>query len=497
MSNLADLVSEAAAARPDHPAVITEQRTTTWEQLEWQIRAVASGLAARDLPPGSRVGIMQRNSLEFVTSYFGVLRAGMCAVPLNTAYTAAELSLMLSDVDAKLVLADPDASLALSQLPDYDVIYTGSDEWRRFTVGSTPLPALPTDPDALAVLLFTSGTSGRPKAAMLTHRAMLANLEQLSALSDPPATTPDDVVLCVLPLFHIYALNATLGMVARQQASVVLLDRFDPAESLVAIPRHGVTNVAGAPPMYVAWSAADRLAESLAGVRILVSGAAALPAEVMEQFETMVGMPIWEGYGMTECSPVITATMVSGDPKPGFVGQALPGIELELRDADGDVVKEGDPGEIFVRGANVFSGYWPDGSGGADDDGWFATGDVALADDDGDLRLVDRRRELVIVSGFNVYPREVEDALMRMDGVAEAAVMGVPHPYTGEAVKAFVVPEAGASVTSDDVVTFAATQLARFKCPTIVEIVGDLPHSVTGKISKGRLRDEQAGVISL
>lgn len=497
MPNLADLVNEAARARPDHPAVVTDQRTTTWEQLEWQTRAVASGLVARGLAPGSRVGIMQRNSLEFITSYFGVLRAGMCAVPLNTSYTAAELSVMLSDVDVLLVLADPGASLALNQIPDLDVLYTGTEEWRRFTVGSTPLPDIPSDPDALAVLLFTSGTSGRPKAAMLTHRALLSNLEQLAQVDEPPAMTGDDVVLCVLPLFHIYALNATLGMAAKQQATVVLLDRFDPAQALAAIPKHRVTNVAGAPPMYVAWSAADGLAEALTGVRILISGAAALPAEVMEQFETLVGMPIWEGYGMTECSPVITATMVSGEPKPGFVGQPLPGVEVQLRDADGDEVKDGDPGEIFVRGANVFSGYWPDGSGGADDDGWFATGDVAYADADGDLRLVDRRMDMVIVSGFNVYPREVEDALMRLDGVAEVAVMGVPHPYTGEAVKAFVVPSEGAEVSSDDVVAFAATQLARFKCPTIVEIVDDLPHSVTGKISKGRLRDEQTGVISL
>ena len=198
---------------------------------------------------------------------------------------------------------------------------------------------------------------------------------------------------------------------------------------------------------------------------------------------------------MTECSPVITASLKSGQPKPGFVGQALDGIELELRDQDGDPVKDGDPGEIMVRGANVFSGYWPDGSGGPDDDGWFATGDVAFADRDGDLRLVDRRKDLIIVSGFNVYPREVEDALLQLDGVIEVAVMGVTHPYTGEAVKAFVVTEPDAQVTSDDVLAFARTRLARFKCPTIVEIVGDLPHSVTGKISKGRLREQ--GVVSL
>jgi long-chain acyl-CoA synthetase len=495
VANLADLVSAAAAARPRHPAVVTESRVTTWSEVEWQVRAVASGLVARGLAPGSRVGILQPNTLEFVTSYFGTLRAGMCAVPLNTGYTEAELALMLSDVDAALVLADPQARDVLEGLPA-DVIYTGTEEWRRFTVGSSPLPTEPTDPESLAVLLFTSGTSGRPKAAMLTHRALLANLDQLAALDDPPALTADDVVLCVLPMFHIYALNATLGLVVRQRATIVLLERFDPTEALTAIRRHGVTNVAGAPPMYVAWSVQEGLAEALAGVRLLVSGAAALPRNVMEQFQTLVGVPIWEGYGMTECAPVITASLVSGRPKPGAVGQALPGIELELRDQDGDPVKDGDPGEIVVRGDNVFSGYWPEGSGGADEDGWFATGDVAYADEDGDLRLVDRRRDLVIVSGFNVYPREVEDALLGMDGLVEVAVMGVSHPYSGEAVKAFVVVAPESGISSDDVVAFARTRLARFKCPTIVEIVADLPHSVTGKVSKGRLRATE-GVVSL
>lgn len=495
VANLADLVRAAAESHPRHPAVVTDHRTTTWSEVDWQVRAVASGLIARGLPPGSRVAIAQRNTLEFVTSYFGILQAGMCAVPLNIGYTPAELQLMLADVDMQLVLADPGVAASFEGL-GVDVIQTGTEDWRRFTVGSSPLPTDPTDPESLAVLLFTSGTTGRPKAAMLTHRALSANLDQLSACQDPPAMTEDDVVLCVLPLFHIYALNATLGLVARHAATIVLTERFDPAAALAAIGKHRVTNVAGAPPMYVAWSAQEGLAEALSGVRLLVSGAAALPTNIMEQFETLTGKPIWEGYGMTECSPVISASLVAGRPKPGFVGLPLPGVEVQLRDENGDPVEDGDPGELFVRGPNVFSGYWPDGSEGADDDGWFATGDVAYSDDDGDLRLVDRRRELIIVSGFNVYPREVEDALLQMDGVLEVAVMGVTHPYTGEAVKAFVVAESGAGLTSEDVLGFAAGRLARFKCPSIVEVVGDLPHSVTGKVSKGRLREDQ-GVTSL
>jgi len=291
VANLADLVSVAAQNRPRHPAVVTEHRVTTWSEVEWQVRAVASGLIARGLHPGSRVAIVQPNTLEFVASYFGILRAGMVAVPLNTGYTSAEMAVMVNDADVALVLADPQAQETLEQI-GVPAVYTGTEEWRRFTVGSSALPTDPTDPESLAVLLFTSGTSGRPKAAMLTHRALGANLDQLANLDDPPGLLSDDVVLCVLPLFHIYALNATLGLVARQQATVVLLERFDAAAALQAVPKHKVTNVAGAPPMYVAWSAQEGLAEALSGVRLLVSGAAALPRTVMAQYETLVGMPI-------------------------------------------------------------------------------------------------------------------------------------------------------------------------------------------------------------
>jgi long-chain acyl-CoA synthetase len=494
VANLADLVRAAAESRPRHPAVVTEERMTTWSEVDWQVRAVASGLISRGFEKGTRIGLMLHNGLEFVTTYFGILRAGMVAVPLNTVYTANELTRMIDGVGVRLVVADPDVAGVVGQVEGLEVLVPGSEAWRRFTVGSSPLPTDPTDPESLAVLLFTSGTSSRPKAAMLTHRALIANVEELSELQDPPAMTAEDVVLSVLPLSHIYALNATLALVARHAATIVLTSRFDPALALDSIHRHKVTNVAGAPPMYVAWSGQDGLAAALQGVRLLVSGAAPLPRNVMEQFETLTGKPIWEGYGMTECSPVITASLVSGQPKAGFVGQPLPGIELELRDEVGAVVEDGDPGEIFVRGANLFSGYWPDGADGPDDEGWFGTGDVAYADDEGDLRLVDRRRELVIVSGFNVYPREVEDVLLQMDGVLEVAVMGVSHPYTGEAVKAFVV--AVPDVTSESILDFARARLARFKCPTIVEVVADLPHSVTGKVSKARLREDIGGSAS-
>jgi long-chain acyl-CoA synthetase len=279
------------------------------------------------------------------------------------------------------------------------------------------------------------------------------------------------VVLLVLPLFHIYGLNTGLGMVA----------------TAALVRDEGVTNVPGAPPMYVGWTAADQL-EALRGVRLLASGASPLPPAVQEQVRTATGRTVHEGYGLTETAPVVSSTLASPEVKPGSIGRPVPGVEVRLVDEDGAAAVDGDPGEVLVRGANLFSGYWPDGAEGPGADGWWATGDVAYADDDGDLFLVDRRKELVLVSGFNVYPREVEDALAEHPDVAEVAVIAVPHPYTGEAVKAFVVAREGSGLTAEDVTSHAATRLARFKRPTIVTLVPVLPHSATGKVAKGRLR---------
>jgi len=220
-----------------------------------------------------------------------------------------------------------------------------------------------------------------------------------------------------------------------------------------------------------------------------VSGSAPLPAPVLASLLETSGHHVFEGYGLTETAPVLTTSLCSEVAKPGSIGRPIPGVELLLLDEHGEEVDEGDPGEVVVRGANLFSGYWPDGTGGPDADGWFRTGDVAVADDDGDLYLVDRVRELILVSGFNVYPREVEDAILGHPAVVEVAVIGIPHPYTGETVKAFVVPVAGSAPTADDVIEFAARRLARFKCPTAVEIVDELPHSAIGKVAKGRLRE--------
>ena len=493
-ANLADLVSDAAARTPDAPAIIVADRTVRWSELERLVRAVAGGLVARGLQPGDRVAMLVGNSPEFVYTYFGILRAGLVAVPINTGYTAHEVAQLLEQSTAGLLVCDTARRrLADEAAGDVPAVEIGSADWRRLTVGSTPPPAEAVDPESTAVLMFTSGTEGTPKGAMLSHRALRANLAQLAQLDDPPAITGTDKVLVLLPLFHSYALNAVLGLAALTGATVVLGGRSRPDDALRLVRTHRASVVATAPPMYRAWSDIANLAEALRGVRLLISGAAPLSDEVFRVFEQVAGMPVWEGYGMTEASPVITSSLASGHPKPGAVGAAIPGVEVQVRDADGEPVDDGDPGEIVIRGANLFSGYWPDGHDGPGPDGWWPTSDVGIIDEDGDLHLVDRRSDLIIVSGFNVYPREVENVLQQLPGIAEVAVVGVADDSTGETVKAFVVA-ADDELDAAAVIEFARTRLARFKCPTVVEFVDTLPHSGTGKVAKGSLRERIEGV---
>jgi long-chain acyl-CoA synthetase len=496
VANVADLVRAAAARRPDgvalvHLPTVGRRTTTTWSALDADVDATAAGLgSALGLHRGDRVALAMANTPAFVTSYFAVLRAGLVAVPLNIGFTAPELARLLAEADVKVVLCD-DATLtvveeAVAGTHRVHVDPAGLDAVTAAGRGSAA-PATDRGGEDLAVLMFTSGTSGRPRAAMLSHRALLTNLEQCLAL-EPTPMGEDDVVLLVLPLFHIYGLNTGLGMVAATAATGVLAERFDPAGTAALVRTEGVTNIPGAPPMYVAWAGAEAYDE-LRDVRMLASGASSLPPAVLEQVQTAVGITIREGYGLTETAPVVTSTLASPVVKAGSIGRPIPGVEVRLVDEGGADVQDDDAGELWVRGANLFSGYWPDGTGGPDADGWWATGDVGYADEDGDLFLVDRRKELVIVSGFNVYPREVEDALAEHPDIAEVAVIAVPHPYTGEAVKAFVVPRDGAALQPEDVTAHAATRLARFKRPTIVTVVAALPHSATGKVAKGKLRE--------
>jgi long-chain acyl-CoA synthetase len=323
---------------------------------------------------------------------------------------------------------------------------------------------------------------------MLSAGALVANLDQLAAV-EPPLLLPSDVVFVPLPLSHIFGLNAGLGMALRVSATVVLADRFDPGDTLATMAAERVTAVLGVPGQYAAWLAQPAMADGFASVRFAMSGSATLGRGVVDGFAA-AGITVYDGYGLTEAAPVVAVNALGAGrehPVAGSVGRPLPGVEVQLRDRDGDLVDEGDPGRLFIRGPNLFSGYWPDGVDGPDQDGWFGTGDIACADADGQLYLVGRSSDLVIVNGFNVYPAEVEAVLAADPRVAEVAVVGVPDERTGEAVRAYVVPAPGAELAPDELRTVAARSLARFKLPEVIEIVPALPHTVTGKIMKWQL----------
>ena len=523
-TNVADLVGFQARERGDRLAMIEAfdaGRSATWSELDALVESCARGLAEQGLVAGHRVALSLPNGLDFVVAYFGAARAGLVSVPVNPRAATGELIRVLVDSGSRLVVTDAstvsDVRAAVAGV--LDALGGATDEVRARSApaqivvagagtqaGELSLDTLlaasgravvsPADVETLAALLYTSGTSGAPRGAMLTHRALLANIAQTASLR-PPVMRPEDVVLGLLPLFHVYGLNCVLGQALAQGATTVLLDRFDAAGALDVIAEYSINNIAVAPPVIAAWVERPEVADRLSRVELVLSGAGPLDPDLVTDFEEASGVRVEQGYGLTEAAPVVTSTLSARGERAarGSVGGPVPGVQLETRDASGRSISGDDPAQVWVKGDNLFSGYWPDGADGPGDDGWYATGDVGFLDDFGDLFLVDRLRELVIVSGFNVYPKEVEEVIVAMEQVAETAVIGVEDDHTGEAVLAYVVPRGGQTVDVgarealvEEVRARCEAQLARFKWPRHVEVVESLPHSTNGKVAKGRLR---------
>ncbi|WP_410629866.1 AMP-binding protein [Amycolatopsis sp. cmx-4-83] len=495
-SGVGGLLSRAAATWPDHPAVreTGTGRVLTHRQLEAAAQVQAQVLADAGVAPGDPVALRLPTSVDFAVAFFGALRAGAVVVPLSPQVPGPELGKLLEHSGAKVVIQrDAEAELpagvsGLTPSGGPDGVVEFVDAGRAG--------------EDIAVVSYTSGTTGPPRGVMLSHRALLANLEQISGVEG--VLEHDDRVLLTIPLFHVYGLGPGLLQAVAVGATAVLSERFEAQRTLADCAELGVTTITGVPTMYAEFAAlgADELRQGLATVRRMTSGAAPLHPKVLGAIREATGLDVFEGYGLTECAPVVTSTLVTGYPKPGSVGRPLPGIELRLVDSDGtdqavpldpddvdDVFEaEGETGLVSIRGANLFSGYWPDGEHGPDAEGWFRTGDVGYLDVDGDLHLVDRANDLIIVNGFNVFPREVEEVIGQLPEVAEAAVVGVVDERSGEAVKAFVVPAAGAALSEQQVVDHCAGHLAGYKVPHLVEFAESLPHSATGKLRRLRLR---------
>jgi len=512
MLNLAVLLEDSARNVPDRVAVACGPARLTYAELDAAASRVAAGLAARGIGPGDQVALSCPNLPYFPIAYYGILKAGATVVPLNVLLTEREIAYHLADSAAKAYFCfEGTAELPLGK--------AGLAAYRR-TAGCEHFVLLTVDPAATspaadaetlaefthrqpdaftsastaetdtAVILYTSGTTGQPKGAELTHSNMVQNALLANRLF---GLHPHDVHLAVLPLFHSFGQTVQLNAGFATGATVVLLPRFDAGQALALMEREQVTFFAGVPTMYHALlhcEDAPDIEAIAARLRVAVSGGAALPAELMRRFEERFGVPILEGYGLSETSPVATFNRVDRPRRPGSVGLPVWGVQVKLIASDGSEAPPGEPGEIAIRGHNVMKGYFrrPEATAEVTDSrGWFRTGDVGTRDADGYLYIVDRKKDMIIRGGFNVYPRELEEVLLTHPGVSLVAVVGVPHRSHGEEVKAFVVRAPGATLTEAELIAWCKQNMAAYKYPRIVEFRDGLPMTATGKILKREL----------
>lgn len=500
--NLASIIDPHEATAT---ALISRGRATTYGQLRQQVEAFRGSLVEMGVNRNDRVALLCGNGRWFVVGYLATVGMGAIAVPLNPLSPTPELQRELEVVDPAIVVVEASgvpsfAGVNRDRLGNLRHIVVTDEIGANQLAGTTPVRAfdallggartraIDVAGDQPAVLMFTSGTAGAPRAAVLTHANLLANIDQNNAM--PDIVRPDDVVFGVLPMFHIFGLNVMLGLSLAAGATVVLIQRFDPVTAVETIVERGVTIFPGAPPVWVALSLLEGVdAAAFATVRMALTGAARMPEDAIDRLQRRFGVELLEGYGLTEASPVVTSS--AGQPiRRGSVGRALVGVDVRVVDESGDDALVGDSGEVWVKGPNVFVGYWGDPEATArvlDKDGWLHTGDVGMVDGDGYLHLLDRAKDLIIVSGFNVYPAEVEEVLMRHPAVLEAGVVGVPHPHTGEAVRAFVVLRPGAEADEDTLIDHCHDHVARYKCPSKVLIVDELPHNHFGKLLRRSL----------
>jgi long-chain acyl-CoA synthetase len=485
--NVADALAHAATAYADRPAVKLDDAQLSYAQLDTASQHIAGLLAARGIGPGDRVGIMLPNVPHWGILYYGVLRAGAVAVPMNPLLKEREVAYYLSDSGAGLLFAWHGfgaEARAGAKLADAEAVLIDPAEFLGLLGSAEPVGGVVDRAgDDTAVILYTSGTTGQPKGAELTHDNLMRNVEVGRALLD---ASPDDVVFGGLPLFHVFGQTCGLNASVAAGACLTLLPRFDPTKTLEILQRDKVTIFQGVPTMYVALvNHPNRADYDLSSLRVCASGGAAMPVEVMTAFEKEFGCVVLEGYGLSETSPVASFN-VPDRRRPGSIGFPVSGVEFRIvDDADKDV-PEGEPGEIVIRGHNVMKGYWgkPEATAAAIKDGWFHTGDVARCDEDGFYFIVDRKKDMIIRGGYNIYPREIEEVLYEHPAVAEAAVIGMKHAELGEEVAAVVALKPGAEATADELRDYVKGKVAAYKYPRRLELVASLPKGPTGKILK-------------
>jgi long-chain acyl-CoA synthetase len=495
MSNLAGNLTATAVRAPDQIAIKLDDHVTTYSSLDTQSSLVAGLLGANGIAPGDRVGLMLPNVPHFPAIYYGILRAGGVVVPMNPLLKAREVEYYLNDSGANLLFVWPDfaeEAVKGAETTGASVIVTDSG-WGGLLAAQTPATrVVERSGDDTAVILYTSGTTGRPKGAELTHDNLATNADvTVRTLFD---LGPDDVVMGCLPLFHSFGQTCGMNAAVYVGATLTLIPRFDPGKALEVIQRDRVTVFEGVPTMYAALlNHPDRAKADLSSLRLCASGGSALPVEVLHGFEAAFKAMILEGYGLSETSPVASFNHPTKPRKPGSIGTPIEGVEMKLVGPGGEDVPVGEVGEIAIRGHNIMKGYWGNDAATAESipDGWFRSGDLAKQDEDGYFYIVDRKKDLIIRGGYNVYPREVEEVLYEHPAVAEAAVVGVPHAEWGEEIAAAVALKPGASATPEELIAFVKERLAAYKYPRQLWIVDSLPKTATGKILRREVRPPQ------
>ncbi|MFF9344774.1 long-chain fatty acid--CoA ligase [Streptomyces sp. NPDC014773] len=487
MANLAGFLVETAGRQPEHPALRLGERVITYAQLDEHSARAAALLRSEGVEPGDRVALMLPNVPEFVVLYYAVLRAGAVVVPMNPLLKTRETEFHLADSGAVRLFEWHQApGEGAKGAAATGVRYTAVEPatFAAELAGHEPLAGVAdVDGDDMAVLLYTSGTTGRPKGAVLTHAGLRHNTEvngvQIQRM------TPDDVVVGCLPLFHIFGQICTMSATVRSGASLVMIPRFVPGDVLDAIARERATVFEGVPTMYAALLQHPSEAD-VSTLRMCISGGASLPVEILHGFERRFGCSVLEGFGMSETSPVVTFNHPDRPRKAGSIGTPIRDVEVRLLDDEGHDVAPGAIGELAVRGPNVMKGYWnrPEDTAAAIPDGWLRTGDLARADEDGYLYVVDRKKDMIIRGGYNVYPREIEEVLHEHPAVALAAVVGVPHAELGEEVAAAVVLRPAAQATPEELREYVKERVAAYKYPRRVWLVDQLPLGPSGKILK-------------
>jgi long-chain acyl-CoA synthetase len=484
MTNLAQNLETAAQQHGDRPAIRLDEHVLTYRQLADAAKRVATLLADHGVTTGDRVGLVLPNVPAFPILFYGALYAGATVVPMNPLLSEREVAYYLSDSGAKLVFAWEDMAQAASAAGPplgVEVVTTGASG--PDVTGLAPTGLQQRGDGDTAVLLYTSGTTGQAKGAELTHHNLASNAAMVAETL--LELHPDDVVMGCLPLFHVFGLTCGLNASVLSGSCLTVVPRFDPGKALEVIDRDRVTVFEGVPTMY---SALLHHPESgsfdVSSLRTCITGGSAMPVEVLKSFEAAFGCIVLEGYGLSETSPVVSFNHPHAERKPGSIGTAVRGVELRLVDDQGTDVGGDDVGEIAVRGDAVMKAYWerPEATTEAIPDGWFRTGDLARVDDEGYFFIVDRKKELIIRGGYNVYPREIEEVFYEHPAVAEAAVIGMPHPDLGEEVGAAVALKPGATADPQELQAFVKSKVAAYKYPRQVWIVDALPKGPTGKI---------------